>query len=180
MLDIKLIREKPDFVRKNCKNRGYDEKLVDNVLELDRKWRELKGKDDNLRAERNKVSQEINLAKKQEQDVEAILKRAREITRELENNEKEENVLKQKIDEILSLMPNIYSEDAPIGGEEKNKEILRWGKIPKIKNPKSHLELGEALDIIDIKRAVKIAGAGFYMLKGKGAVLQRALIQFML
>jgi len=180
MLDIKLVREKPELVKKNCKDRDYDESLVEQFLDLDKKWRELKGEDDSLRAERNKVSQEVNLAKKEGKNIEGLIKRAKEIAEKLETNEKEERGLRDKIDNVMASIPNIYSADAPVGGEEKNREILRWGKLPKIKNPKSHMELGESLDILDIKRAVKIAGAGFYMLKGQGARLQRALIQFML
>lgn len=180
MLDIKLIRESPEEVKRNNKNRGYDEKLVDQIIELDKKWRELKGEDDSLRAERNKVSQAVNLAKKEGKNIDSLIKRAKEIAAKLETNEKEEKELRNKINDVMALVPNIYSKDAPIGDESKNKEISRWGRLPKIKNPKSHMEIGETLDILDIKRAVKIAGAGFYMLKGQGARLQRALIQFML
>jgi len=180
MLDIKLIREKPEEVKRNNKNRGYDEKLVDQVVELDKKWRRLKGEDDNLRAERNKVSKDISEAKKQGQDTNNILNRAKEIAEKLETNEKEERELKGKVDNLMALIPNMYTKDAPIGGEEKNKELLKWGKLLKIKNPKSHVELGEKLGILDIKRAVKLAGAGFYILQGQGARLQRALVQFML
>ena len=81
---------------------------------------------------------------------------------------------------MISIIPNIQAENVPIGGEKDYKEVSKWGKIPKMSHAKGHLELGEKLDIIDIKRATKISGAGFYILKGEGARLQRALIQFML
>jgi len=180
MLDIKLIRENPSFVKKNCRNRGYDESIIDEILLFDNAWRKLKGRDDELRAERNKISLEINELKKQKKNADNIIKRAKEIVSELESNELREKELKEKIDNLMARIPNIQADDVPVGGAEKNKEILKWGEIPKIKNPKSHIEIGEALDIIDIKRAVKLSGAGFYILKGKGAKLQRALIQFML
>ena len=180
MLDIKFIREKPEEVRENCKNRGYDPQVFDSLVELDKKWRALKGEDDSLRAERNNISKEINEAKKKGKDAESLIKKAKEIAEKLEADEKEERELRGKVDNLMALIPNIQIKGVPVGGEEKNKEILKWGKIPKIKNPKSHAELGEKLGILDIKRAVKIAGAGFYILSGQGARLQRALVQFML
>jgi len=179
MIDIKLIRENPELIQKSCKNRGYEIDIKE-IIGLDKEWRALKTKDDELRAERNKVSEQINQAKKAKKPVDNILKRAKEIPAILDSNEKKEGELKIRIDYLLATIPNIQSDDAPIGGAEKNKEIKKWGKIPNIKNPKSHLELMENLEIIDIKRATKISGAGFYILKGKGAKLQRALIQYML
>lgn len=179
MIDIKLIRENPELVQTSCKNRGYDIK-VSEIVEIDKKWRELKVEDDKLRAERNKTSEEINAAKKEKKPIDAILKKAKEIPIKLAENEAKEKELKERLDYLISTIPNIQHKDNPIGDAEKNKVIKENAKIPKIKNPKSHLELMEALDIIDIKRAVKISGAGFYILKGKGAKLQRALIQYML
>jgi len=180
MLDIKLIRENPDLVRKNQKNRGYEPEWVDEILNLDKKWRELKQEDDKLRAERNKISEEINKAKKEKKPFDNLLKKAKEIPEKLGKNEKEENELRAKLDKLLSLIPNIQKEDVPVGDAEKNKEVRRWGENPELKSVKSHIELGRELDIIDIERAVKLAGAGFYILKGRGAKLQRALVQFML
>lgn len=180
MLDIKLLREKPELVKKNCKKRGYDENLVDEILGLDKVWRELKGEDDELRAERNKVSIQVNEAKKQKKNPESLIERAKQINQKLARNEHQERELRQKIDDLMAVVPNIQKDDVPAGTAEKNKTIHTIGKLAKIKNAKSHIELGEKLDIIDIKRAVKIAGAGFYILKGNGAKLQRALVQFML
>jgi len=180
MLDIKLIREKSEEVKRNTKNRGYDTKLVENVLDLDKKWRTMKTEDDQLRGERNKVSKEISEAKKQGKEPSDLFRKAKEIAKKLEDNENKEKELREKIDDILARIPNMQDKSVPVGGEEKNKEVGKFGKIPKIKNPKSHLDLGLELDIIDVKRAAKIAGSGFYMLKGKGARLQRALVQFML
>lgn len=179
MIDIKLIREDPKLIKKNCKNRGYDIN-IDEIIKLDVEWRKLKTEDDSLRAERNKISEQINQAKKDKKPIEPIIRKAKEIPIKLEKNEKEENELKAKIDYLVSTLPNIQASDVPVGDVEKNKEVHKHGKIPKIKNPKGHLELLEAFDLIDMKRATKISGAGFYILKGKAAKLQRALIQFML
>jgi seryl-tRNA synthetase len=180
MIDIKFIRENPEIVKENQKNRGYEVSWIDEILELDKKWRELKQEDDQLRAERNKVSQEINKAKKEGKNAEIFMEKAKEIPLKLGANEKEESDLRAKLDKLLSLIPNLQKEDNPTGDASHNKEIKKWGKIPDIKNPKSHLELGNGVDGIDIERAVKIGGAGFYILKGKIAKLQRALVQFML
>jgi len=181
MIDIKLIRESPEIVRKNCKKRGYEEKSVDEILKLDGQWRKLKKKDDDLRAERNKVSKEINEAKKQKKDISALLKQARQIPGKLEKNEEEEKELKKKIDFILSAIPNIQSEDVPVGDESKNEEINTGGKIPKFTFPvKSHVELLEKSDLLDMERATKVAGSGFYIFKGELAQFERALINFMI
>jgi seryl-tRNA synthetase len=180
MLDIKLLREKPELVKKNCKHRLYDENLVDDIVGLDKIWRDLKAEDDQLRAERNKVSIQVNEAKKQRQSPDKLIKRAREIGEKLEKNEHEEREMRQKIDDLMAILPNIQKDDVPVGDASKNKVVHTIGKPVKLKGAKSHIELGEKFDIIDIKRAVKIAGAGFYILKGKGAQLQRALVQFML
>jgi seryl-tRNA synthetase len=180
MIDIKIIRENPEIIKESCKNRGYDID-INEIIELDKKWRDYKKQDDDLRAERNKISEQINQAKKEKKPIDAILKKAKEIPLKLDENEKEENELKTKIDYLLSTIPNIQAKESPPGPAENNKEIHKVGKIPNIKNPKSHLELAENLGgLIDMKRATKIAGAGFYILTGKIAKLQRALVQFML
>lgn len=182
MIDIKLIREQPELVRENQKKRGYEKGDVDEVIKLDGKWRKLKGQDDKLRGERNKISEEINQAKKKKDEKKAkeLIKKAKEISAKIVKNEERERALKAEVDDLLAVLPNIQHQDSPVGGEKNYKEISKHGKIPKLKKPKSHLELGRELDILDIKRATKLAGSGFYILKGKGAKLQRALIQFMM
>ncbi|OGJ12575.1 serine--tRNA ligase [Candidatus Pacearchaeota archaeon RBG_19FT_COMBO_34_9] len=181
MIDIKLIRENPEFVKKNCKNRGYDSKSVDEILAIDRKWRILKKQDDDLRAEKNKISKQINEAKKQKKDISQFLKEAKEIPEKLERNENEEKELKKNLDLLLSSIPNMQKEDVPVGGEEKNKVIHKKGKIPKFSfSVKSHVELLEKLNLLNMEEGVKVAGSGFYMLKGELAQFERALINFML
>ena len=179
MIDIKLLRENPELIKKSCKNREYAVDIKE-ILGFDAEWRELKKKDDELRAERNKISEQINQAKKAKKPIDAILKKAKEIPLKLADNEKREGELRTAIDYALASIPNIQSNDSPIGGADKNKEVHKWGKIPKIKNAKGHLEICENLGMIDMKRATKVSGAGFYFLTGKIAKLQRALVQFML
>jgi len=182
MIDIKLIREDEKGVKKNSKNRGYDIEDVGSVVKLDEKWRKLKKQDDDLRHERNKVSEAINQSKKEkaEKAAKQLIGKARKISVKLKSNEEEERILKEEIDGLLAVIPNIQARGVPVGEEDKNKLISKWGKVSKKKGMKGHLELGEALDIIDIKRATKVGGAGFYVLKKQGAKLQRALVQFML
>ena len=182
MIDIKLIRENPELVKQNNKNRKYDID-VSQILKLDNDWKKIKFESDNLRGDRNKVSNEINEAKKakDEKKLKILIKNAKEIPEKLKKNEEKEKELKEKLDKLLSLIPNIQDKSVPIGGEEKNKEIKKLGKIPKFNFPvKSHEELLKNLDLLDMKRAAKIAGSGFYLFKGDLAKLERALINFML
>jgi len=182
MIDIKVIRENPDLIKENNKNRGYEINLKE-ILELDKKWRLLKTKDDKLRAERNKISQEINQAKKKKDEKKAkqLIKKAKEIPQKLKKNEEKEAELKSKINHLVSFIPNIQNKEVPIGDEEHNQEISKSGKIPKFDfQIKGHEELLNNLGLLDLKRSAKVAGSGFYIFKGKLAKLERALINFML
>jgi seryl-tRNA synthetase len=182
MIDTKVLRENPDIIKKNNKNRGYDVNLKE-ILDLDTKWRKLKKEDDDLRGKRNKISKEINQAKKAKNQKKAkeLIKKAKVIPEKLKKNEDKEKDLKEKINALVSRIPNIQAKDVPVGGEEKNKVIKKHGKISKLNFPaKGHLELLENLDLLDMKRGAKLAGSGFYMFKGKLAKLERALINYML
>ena len=165
MLDIKLIRESPEIVKKSIKDRNYDIDLNE-IIKLDNEWRKLKNQDDDLRASRNKISEQINQAKKAKNEKKAkeLINQAKEIPEKLKANEEKEKALRDKINDLVSRIPNIQNPEVPRGDESKNKEIHKVGKVPSIKDPKSHLELGEKLDILDIKRSVKLSGAGFYIL----------------
>jgi len=178
MIDIKLIREDPKLVKKKIKERGYDVD-IDSVASLDKQWREQKVKADSLRSERNKITQEIGKAKSQGIDATELLKKAKETPSKIQEIEQAMSKLEERKNQILHSIPNIQDDSVPVGGEEKNKEIQKWGKIPKGK-AKNHAELLEALDLLDMKRGAKVSGSGFYMLKGDLARLERALINFML
>lgn len=183
MIDIKLIRESPNLVKQNCKNRNYDEDIVEEVLALDEKWRILKKQDDDLRAERNKISKQVNEAKKKKNEklAKELIKEAQKIPEKLSKNEEEEKKLKTEMDYFLSMIPNIQAENVPVGKEEMNKIVFEWGTIPKFPFPIiSHVELLEKKDLLDMKRAAKVAGAGFYIFKGEFAQFERALINFMI
>jgi seryl-tRNA synthetase len=181
MIDLKFIRENSGFVKQNCKNRDYDAEDVDEILSLDEKWRKLKKEDDDLRAERNKVSKEISEAKKQKKNVALLLKSAKQIPEKLKKNEEDERQLREDLDKFLALLPNIQAKDVPVGGQEKNKVIHKKGEIPKFNFPiKSQAQLLEEKDLLDMERAAKVSGAGFYFLKGEMAQFERALINFMI
>ncbi len=181
MLDIKLIRENPRKVRDNCRKRAYDPDLVEEILALDEKWRKLKKEDDNLRAARNKISKQINEAKKHKNSVTALLKEAKQIPEKLKKNEEEEKQLKEDLDKFLSLIPNIQADEVPVGREDKNKTVKKVGEIPKFSfTVKSHEEILTKLGFLDMERAAKVAGSGFYMFKDEFAQFERALINFML
>jgi seryl-tRNA synthetase len=184
MIDIKLIRENPELVKENIKKKGKKEKLhlVDEIKKKDEEWRKLKYQADNLRKERNIVSEGINQAKKAKDEKKAIelIKKAKEIPEEIAKLEEKEETLQNEIKNLLEQIPNIMSKDVPIGNDEKeNKEIKKSGKIPKFSFPiKTHVELAESLDLADFEKAANVTGKGFYYLKNELAYLNQALIRF--
>ena len=184
MLDIKLVREDPKAVKENIKKKFQNEKLllVDKVLELDEEWRKVKFKGDSLRAERNKISEQINQAKKSKDAKKAkeLIKKAKAIPNKIVKNQAKLNKLQEKIKESLIQIPNIISKKAPIGKDEtKNKVMKKGGKPTKFKFPiKNHVELLEQNDWADFDASGKVSGSGFYYLKGDLALLNQALIRF--
>lgn len=183
MLDINLVRENPRIVKESQKKRGMDEKDVDKVLEIDKKWRELKQETDNLRAERNRISEEINQAKKQKSEEKAckLIKRAKDIPKVLEEKERQEAEMKESRDAILKEIPNILDKSVPVGDASKNKIIKIYRKIKKLKfKIKDHADLLENLDLLDTKKASEVAGSRFYYLKGDMVKLNLAIINFVL
>jgi len=183
MLDIKIIRESPELVKDSMKKRGLDEKEVDTLLNLDKEWRELKQENDNLRSERNKISEKINEAKKKKDNklAEELVKKAKEIPEKIEKNENKLLGLKEKRDQILVNLPNLIDKSIPIGDASKSKVIKVFGKPPKFKFAyKDHADILEALDLLDTKKASEVAGARFYYLKGDLVKLNYAIINFAL
>ena len=184
MIDIKLIRENPEKVKDNIKKKFQNEKLelVDKVIELDTKWRKEKKRVDDMRAERNKISESINKLMKDSKKSEAkkLIAEAKEIPEKINKIELKAGELAGKIKEIMMKIPNIMWDGVPIGNSDKdNKEIRKWGKIPKFNfEIKNHVEIGENLDIVDFDKSAKVAGKGFYYLKGDLALLNQALIGF--
>jgi len=180
MIDIKLVRENPDYVKKKIEDRKYEINLGA-VLFHDKEWRKLKEQSDALRAKRNKVSVDISAAKKAGKNADLLMAEAKEIPEQLAALEATMKAEEEKRDAIMKVIPNLQDDLVPVGGEESNKEVSRWGHAPKFGFPiKSHDKLLEDLGLLDMKRGAKLAGAGFYLFKGELARLERALIQFML
>jgi len=180
MLDITLIRENPELVKKNQKKAGKPGEKVDDVLKLDKDWRKEKQKVDKLRAERNKISKEISDVKKKGEDVKSLLKKAKEIPEKIRKQEEKAEKLEKKRDGVLCELPNIISKYTPVGKDDSNnKEIKKYGKIKKFSfDVKNHVELAEKLKIADFDGSAISSGNGFYYLKNELALLNQALIQF--
>lgn len=185
MIDINLIRENPEIVKKNIKKKFQEEKieLVDKVLKLDEKWRMQKQKGDSLRAERNKVSKEINKAKKEkdEEKSKKLIKKAKEIPEEISKNEEKEKEVYSKIRKIMYNIPNIIHESVPIGKDDsENVEIEKFPKKIPEKNfeVKHHSEIAEIIDGVDFESARETSGNGFYYLTGDLALMHSALMAF--
>jgi seryl-tRNA synthetase len=185
MLSRQYLREHPDEIRASLDQRGYDTD-VDRLLELDDEWRSLKSEGDDLRHERNEVSSEIGRLKQagKDDEAEAAIERSQELKSRINEVEARADELEAELDELLLELPNVPHESVPVGETEAdNVEVDRWGfdnlrDLPDEVTP--HFDLGEELDIIDEARGAKTTGAGFYFLKGDGARLEHALIQFML
>jgi seryl-tRNA synthetase len=184
MIDIKLIRENPDLVKENIKKKFQEEKLelVDKVLDLDVKWRKERKKADDLRAERNKISEQINKLMKsgKKADAKELIVKAKEIPVKIDKIEVKENKLGKDIREIMLKIPNMMDPSVPEGKDEScNTELRKWGKIPKFNfELKGHEEIVEDLDLVDSLRGSKVAGSRFYYLKGGLVLLNNALQRF--
>ncbi|MEK6909366.1 MAG: serine--tRNA ligase [Nanoarchaeota archaeon] len=184
MFDIKFLRENPDAVKENIKKKFKSDrlKLVDEVLVKDKKWRELKGEVDNLRASRNKISKEIADAKKSGKDAKKLLKEAGEIPEKIEHLEKKMYGFEEEIAVILSRIPNMIHESVAIGKDDsENVQMRKIGK-PKEFNfeVKNHSEIAEDLGVADFDASARASGNGFYYLQGDLALLNQALIRFVI
>jgi len=181
MLDIKLIREHPVIIKESQKKRNLPIDIIDEILSLDKKWRELKEEVDNLRNKRNKISEEINKAKKEGKKIDNIIKEAKEIPRLLEQKEKSMNELKEQRDSILKEIPNLVDKSVPIGDASKNKTLKVYGKPKKHSfKLKDHADILESLNILDTKKASEVTGSRFYYMKGDLVKLNLAIINFAL
>ncbi len=184
MLDIKLIRENPELVRKGIENKN-EKSRIDEILNLDTERRDLITKSEELKANKNHVSQEVGRLKKAGEDASEIIAEMKNVAEEIKEYENKLNEVQSKLDEILMYIPNLPHESVPVGkSAEDNIEIRQW--LPdefnfENENKKiDHVELGKKLKILDFERGAKISGSGFPLYIGKGATLERALINFML
>ena len=183
MIDIELIRSNPEYVKERLATRDRElPKLVDKVLELDRKRREIIKRLDELRRERNELSKQIGILKREGKDTTEIQNKVKSLKVEIDKLEEELRKVEEELRSTLLWIPNLPHPSVPVGEDENdNIEIRRWGEPRKFDfEPKPHWELGERLGILDFKRGAKLSGSRFTVIKGWGARLERALINFML
>jgi seryl-tRNA synthetase len=178
MLDTKFIRESPELVRQALEKRG-DSFDIANILEIDKHYRGLLRQTEELRAKHNEASK--GLSKSQEKPSQLIAE-MRQLGEQISSLQQQTKEAKAKLDSLLLELPNIPHPSVPLGrGADDNVVVRTWGKPGEFPfKPLPHWELGEKLGIIDFQRGVKLSGTRFYVLKGLGAHLQRALISFML
>ena len=184
MLDIKFVRENPEIVKQNIRNKFQDQKLplVDEVIALDSRIRELKNTGGDLRAERNSTSTSIGqmMREKRLEDASKAKQRVVEINSQLESIEKEEELLTAELTQKMMVIPNIIDKSVPIGKDDsENVEVERFGEpLTKSFEVPYHLEILENLDGIDLDSARKVAGNGFYYLTGNIARLHSAVLTY--
>ncbi|MEA1939727.1 MAG: serine--tRNA ligase [Candidatus Caldatribacteriota bacterium] len=181
MLGLKFIRSNPEKVKEALEKRK--EKInLDEILEIDQKRRELLLEADALKEKRNTVSEEIGKLKREKKDAQEKILAMREVSTKIKELDVQIKEIEGETAKILLEIPNIPHESVPVGKDEKdNPEIRKWGEPRKFDfTPLPHWDIGEALDILDFKQGAKLASARFTVLKGMGAKLERALINFML
>ena len=181
MLDIKWVRERPDEVREMLAQRRSAFPL-DTLLEVDRRRRDLLGEGEELKARRNEGSRRVGEAKKKGENADALMEEMRLLGERVGAIDEEGASLDRQMEELLSQIPNRPHVSVPRGADEESNVVVRsWGEPRSFDfEPKPHWELGEALDILDFERGVRLAESRFTVLKGSGARMERALINFML
>ncbi len=181
MLDLAFIRENADRVREAIRNKGEKADL-DRLLELDAERRAAVTQFESLRSEQNRVSKEIAARKKSKEDASDLIERMKSVAAEVKERESAVREIEGRLHEQLIRIPNLPTDDTPIGrSEEENKLIRTWGEPRQFDfKPKPHWDIAQELDLIDFERAAKISGSHFALFKGDGARLERALINFML
>ncbi len=181
MLDIRLFRERPEFVKERLALRG-GEYPVDEVISLDRRRRELLQEVEKLRHARKVASEEIGRLKRAGQDAQEQMQEVKRLGERLKELENELRTVEARLRALLLEIPNLPHESVPPGVDENDNQVIkRWGDLPTFDFiPKPHWELGEQLGIFDFARAAKITGSRFVVYRGAGARLERALIAFML
>jgi seryl-tRNA synthetase len=181
MLDLKFIRENPDMVRRGVQLKG-ENCDIDRLISLDSERRQIIFKGEQLKKERNENSKKVADLKKDKRDASGLINRTKQISEEIKEIDDKLSGLEENIKYELDRIPNLPHPSVPEGkSSDDNVEIKSWGDIPNFDfEVLDHLTLGENLDILDFKRGGKISGSGFPVYKGRGAGLERALINFML
>jgi len=181
MLDLKHIRTNLENIKIMLKHRKSELDL--SVFEsLDKERRERLNSLESLRYKRNKVSEEIAVMKKNGEDASGIIQDMKKVSADIKTQEGGLSGINEELNNLLMLIPNIPHESVPVGQDEEDNALVRkWGKIPEMSfEPKTHWDIGEDLAILDFSRAAKLAGARFVIYRGAGALLERAIINFML
>jgi seryl-tRNA synthetase len=181
MLDPKILRENPDKIRKMLNDRNVDFPL-DDLIKLDKERRDLIIKTDELRKKKNEISIEIAKRKKTNQDATSLIEQMQETSQTLTNLETVQTQTESRYTKLALTIPNLVDESVPIGKDyTTNKEIKKWGKVPQFDfKVKDHIDISQSLDLVDLERAAKVAGARFYYLKNDLVKLNQALIQYAL
>ena len=185
MLDIKLIRDRPEFVRQRLASRGAgDETRIDELLRLDQRRREALREVEALKAQRNRVSKEIGalMGQKRFPEADARKKETRDLGGRIAQLDQEAAAAEAALDELMLRMPNLPHESVPAGKGAADNQVVRIHSEKPLFSfqPKSHVELCESLRLVDFARAAKVSGSGFVLYTNWGARLERALIQFLL
>jgi seryl-tRNA synthetase len=185
MLDIKMIREKPDFVRQRLASRGAgDDVRIDELLQQDEQRRKFLAEVETLKSQRNRVSKEIGalMGQKKTEEAEAKKKETRDLGDRISQLDKQAAETEAARDRLMLALPNLPHESVPQGKSAEDNQVVRvQGEKPVFSfKPKSHVELCEHLKLVDFERAAKLSGSGFVLYTGWGAKLERALIQFAL
>ena len=182
MLDLSFVRDNLPLVEEKMRQRGLDPAILKDFREVDTQRRQAITEAETLKARRNRASDEIAKLKKSGQDVGALVAEMKDLRAKIQEFEKAGGEFEVRLREMLMGIPNLPHESVPVGSSpEENVEVRRWGTAPQFGfTPKSHWELGEALGVLDLERAVKLSGARFAVYWDLGARLERALANFML
>jgi len=182
MLDIRLIREKPDFIRERLATRdGGDEAKIDEVLRVDAERRKVETALQQLNADRKRLSREIGGKKSRSEATDELQERVRQIGEQIVDLNARATAAEVEQNNLLLQIANVPHASVPIGKDPgANKVVRSWGEKPRLTDPVDHVALGTKLKLFDLERAAKLSGSGFICFTGAGAKLERALINFMI
>ncbi|MFC7370847.1 serine--tRNA ligase [Fictibacillus iocasae] len=182
MLDLKFVRANFEDVKRSLSKRGEDLSGLDRFEELDHRRRELIGETETLKSKRNEVSKQVAEFKREKKDADALILEMREVGDKIKVIDEELRQVEEDLNGIMLTLPNIPHESVPVGEtEDDNVPVRHWGDVPEFGfEPKAHWDIATDLDIVDFERGAKVTGSRFAFLKGAGARLERALINFMM
>ena len=181
MIDIRLIREQADKVKQNCINKNTDPAIVDSILVYDAERRDLIKESEDLKSQRNSASEEVASRKKSGEDATDLIVRMREVGDRIKDLDDRLRDVEEGMQALMMIVPNIAHESVPIGRDaDDNVEVRRTGECIDREHRVDHIEISQRLGILDFQRGAKVTGAGFGFYVGKGAALERALINYFL